>query len=123
MVRRETVTLPECGVTVRVRGLMAGETHRCGQEKGFRQVSTMVALGTEDDETGKPLFQAHVLEDVQEIEAMHPVDVAFLVKKINELSGGGKMEAMLSDQSTENSNHRTSSASPSPELSAAPSGS
>lgn len=122
MVQRETVTLPECGVTVRVRGLTAGEAHRCGSEKGFKQVATQIALAVEDPNTEQPLWQAHVLEHVQEIEALHPIDCATLVKKINELSGGGKLKAMLPDRSNDSA-ETTSSGSPSPGSSDAPSGS
>lgn len=119
LVKRETVSLPESGETVCVRGMMAGEAHRVGETKGFKQTALVMALCVEDPETGKPLWNGNVLEDVQEIEAMHPLDVAFLVNKATELSGGGKMKAQLAAQSHA-SNSETSSDSPSPEPSAAP---
>lgn len=121
LVKREKVTLPECGVEVQVRGLMAGEAKRVGDAKDFKQMAIMIALGVEDPETGQPIWNANVLPDVQELEAMSPVDVAFLVKHINRLSGLGKLQAMLADPST-NGTTTTSSDSPWPSDSSAPSG-
>lgn len=123
LLKREKHTLPECGVEVQIRGLMAGETHRAGEAKGFKQVAIMVALAVEDPETGQPIWNANNLDSVQEIEALSPVDMAFLTKQINRLSGGGKIQAMLADPSTNGMTTTSSSDSPSPSDSVVPSGS
>jgi hypothetical protein len=109
LVRRETVLLPECGMEVQVRGLMAGEVRRCGEHK--RSSDVQVALSVEDPATSKPVWNANSLDDLNEIAALHSVDLATIVDTSNRLSGLGKLQAMYSEMTK-------SSSTPSPEPSA-----
>ena len=114
LVRRETVRLPECGLEVQVRGLMAGEVQRCGQSK--RSGEVQVALSTEDPATGKFIWNPNTLQDLDEIATLHPVDYTTLIEASNRLSGLEKLGKLFSPSPTNGS-------SPSQPDSAEPSGS
>lgn len=114
LVQRETVTLPECGIEVQVRGLMAGEVQRAGQAK--RSADTQVALSAEDPKTGKNIWNPNDLNDLDEIAALHSVDLATLLEASNRLSGMDKLGKMFSPQTK-------SGSSSSPSDSTGPSGS
>lgn len=114
LVRRETISLPDCGVTVQVKGLMAGEAQRAGEAK--RQGETQVALSTEDPETGKLIWNPNVREDLDEIAGLSTYDFATIIEASNRLSGIEKLGKFTSPRNENGS-------SPSPEPSAAPSGS
>lgn len=107
LVRRERVTLPMAGLEVQVRGLMAGEARRSGSHA--RTEDVQIALSTEDPATGKPIWNANVLEDLDAIAALHTADQATIIKKGNELSGMDELVKLFSPQ-TENG----SSSSPAP---------
>lgn len=114
LVRRERVTLPEAGIEVQVRGLMAGEVRRAGEHA--RSTDVQLALSVEDPETGQQLWNPNNLPDLDEIAALHPVDSVTLLIASNRLSGIGALGKMLSPQAENGS-------SPSPVPSAEPSGS
>lgn len=114
LVQRETVTLPECGVTVSVRGLMAGEVRRVSDAK--RPNDVQIALSAEDPDSGKPIWNANNLEDLDEIAGLHTVDAAVLLDASNRLSGIEKLGKLFSQRNENGS-------SPSPVFSADPSGS
>lgn len=112
LVKRKKITLPECGIEVQVRGLMAGEVRRSGEHK--RSADVQIALSVEDPETGKAVWNANVLEDLDAIAAMHTVDQAVLLKESNELSGMDKLGKLFSPLSENgNSSSLSSSAAPS----------
>lgn len=112
LVRRETVTLPDCGLAVQVRGLMAGEVRRAGEAK--RSADVQVALSAEDPATGAPIWNPNSLPDLDEIASLSTVDVATLLEASNRLSGMAKLGKLFSQQNG-------SSSSASPELLDAPS--
>lgn len=114
LVKRELVTLPECGEQVQVRGLMAGEVKRAGDHK--RSTDVQVALSTEDPETGKPIWNANDLHDLDAIGGLHSVDLFTIVEASNRLSGMDKLGKLFSPPSENGS-------SSSPSSSDAPSGS
>lgn len=114
LVRRERVTLPEAGIEVQVRGLMAGEARRSGEHK--RSADVQIALSVEDPATGKQIWNPNDLNDLDEIASLHTVDVATILEVGNRLSGMDRLGKLFSPQ-TENG----SSSSPTP--SDAPSGS
>lgn len=97
LVKRESVELPECGLTVQARGLMSGEAQRAGEHK--RSADVQVALGTEDPATGKLVWNANSREDLDEIAALHSVDKAVLLTTINRLSGVDQLKKLFSPES------------------------
>lgn len=114
LVLREKVVLPECGLEVQVRGLMAGEVRRAGESK--RSADVQVALSTEDPETNKLLWDPGNVLDLNAIAELHSVDLFTILQASNRLSGMDTLGKILSP-SSENG---TSS---SPESSDVPSGS
>lgn len=114
LVKREKITLPECGVEVQVRGLMAGEVERSGAHP--RAIDYQAALSVEDPATGKNIWNPGSLEDLDQIAALHTVDRTVIIQKSNELSGMAALVKLFSPQTA-------SSTSPSPFGSGARSGS
>lgn len=114
LVKRERITLPECGVEVQVRSLMSGEAQRAGESK--RSGDVQVAIGTEDPETGQPIWNPNSREDLDEIAGLHAVDKAVLMKAINDLSGMERLGKLFSPSAGNGSSSL-------PSLSAEPSGS
>jgi hypothetical protein len=111
LVKRETVTLPQCGEQVQVRGLMAGEMRRAGESK--RSVAVQVALSAEDPETGKPIWNPNDLNDLNAIDELHGVDLFTLLMASNRLSGADELGKLLSPPS-ENGSSSSLSSSPEP---------
>lgn len=114
LVERGRVTLPEAGIEIQVRGLMAGEVRRSGEHK--RPDDVQIALSAEDPATSKPIWNANSLDDLEEIAALHPVDYATLVRKSNELSGVDRLKKLFSPptkNSTSSSSDSESAAEPS----------
>lgn len=111
LVKRESVLLPECGVTIQVRGLMVGEVQRAGNAK--RSGDVQVALSAEDPASGKQIWNPNDLTDLDEIAAMHSVDVAVIVEASNRLSGMDRLVKMFSPKS-----ENGSSSSPTPSVEA-----
>lgn len=87
LVRRETLTLPETGLEVQVRGMMFGEKERVAEHAGFKQSAMMIALTVEDPSTGKPIWNANAAEDQQEIAGLPIADTVAIVEAIGRLSG------------------------------------
>lgn len=113
IVQREPVTLPESGLQVVVKGLMAGEVNRVSTHK--RQGDAQIALATELP-SGELIWDAEVKEDLDEIAGLHTVDQATLIQVINRLSGMEKLGKLLSQKDV-------SGSSSSPTNSGEPSGS
>lgn len=114
LVKRERVTLPESGVEVQVRGLMAGEVRRCGEHK--RGSDVQIALSVEDPESGKAIWNPNDLNHLDEVAALHTVDTAVILAASNRLSGMDRLGKLFSPQTE-------SGSSSSPTLSDEPSGS
>lgn len=89
-VRRESLTLPETGEVIQVRGMVMGEVNRINQAPKDAQEFVQVALSTEDPETGKPLWNPNSLDDLNEIRALPPMDVVKICERGNVLSGVSK---------------------------------
>lgn len=94
LVKREKVKLPESGVEVQVRGLMAGEVRRSGEHK--RSADVQIAISVEDPETGKQLWNPNDLHCLDEIAGLHSVDVATILEVSNRLSGMDRLGKMAS---------------------------
>lgn len=105
LVRRETVTLPECGVEIQVRGLMKGEVQRAGEHK--RSTDVQIALSCEDPATGKGIWNPNDHNDLEEIAALHTVDAAVILEASNRLSGMDRLGKLYSSK-----NESSSSLSP-----------
>lgn len=112
LVERGRVTLPEAGIEVQVRGLMAGEVNRIRESK--RADDVQIAISVEDPATGKPVWNPNKLDDLEEIAALHVVDAAVLLSAGNRLSGIDRLKKHFSPP-TENGS------SPSPSDSDGPS--
>jgi hypothetical protein len=93
LVRRETITLPETGEEVQVRGLMFGEKERAAELKGAKQSFTLIALVVEDPATGAPIWNANSQEDHDEIAGLHIADTDAIVEAMNRLSSGKEKAA------------------------------
>jgi hypothetical protein len=113
LVRRETITLPETGEDVQVRGLMFGEKERAAELSGAKQSFTLIALVVEDPATGKPIWNANAQEDHDEIAALPIADTDAIVEAMNRLSRG-----KANGTSPSPSSASESEAEPSPSLSA-----
>lgn len=113
LVQRKTVTLPMCGETVTVRGLMTGEGLRVNAAGAEIQGIAIICLCVEDPERqGVPLWNYNDLNDREFVGALHPNDSSAIVDGYNEISGIGKTDAEVlgNSQRTENSSSSSPSA-------------
>jgi hypothetical protein len=117
MVRREVIYLPKAEMEVQARGLMAGELRRASGSKYGSDM--LIALGTEDPDTGTLMWDPNTLEHLEEIGRLHPVDSVVLVTAINRLSGGEELGKLAREMDAAAELSSSSSLS----VSAAPSGS
>lgn len=101
LVRRETITLPDLGIEIVVRGMMFGEKERVADLTGFKQSATMIAL-TVEDASGKPMWNPNSLDDQSEIAALSLADSNAIAEAISRLSGQSK-EGKDRSGETENS--------------------
>lgn len=106
LVERELVTLPRSREVVRAKCLMSGEQLRCGAAKPERQPLLFIALGTEDPETGKPLWNPNSLDDIESIEALHGDDMKAILDTVRRLSG---MDPKAAEDDAKNSEGTLSS--------------
>lgn len=111
LVKRETVHLPDLDVDVQVRGLMLGEVNRITDQEGTgKQSATQIALSVEDPETSKPIWNANLHEDMEEIAGLTMNDAQLIITKGSNLSGiGKKAEEMGKETSSGGKNSSTSS--------------
>jgi hypothetical protein len=90
LVRKETITLPDMGESVVVRGLMFGKSREIGQAGDAKRATLMVANATEDPETGELVWDVDDKEDMAFIETLTLTDVIAITEKCEELSGARK---------------------------------
>lgn len=113
LVKREKVTLPELGIEVQVRGLMAGEVRRAGESK--RSADVQIAISVEDPNTGQQIWNPNDLTDLDAIAGLHSVDMATLILASNRLSGMDRMEKLGKTISPPTDSGSSSSPNPSVE--------
>ena len=110
IVQREPVTLPESGLQVVVKGLMAGEVRRSGEHK--RSADAQIALSTELP-SGEPIWDPTIREDLDEIAALHTIDQATILQISNRLSGMDKLGKLFQKDESGSSSSLTNSDEPS----------
>lgn len=89
LVRREELTLPASGITVRVRGLMTDQLSRINAATKENQLFVQTALATEDPATGQPIFNPNDASHREKFGALHSEDVTAISELANRLSGVG----------------------------------
>lgn len=99
LVKREVITLPDAGVRVQVRGMMAGEIRRTMEAK--RSEDVQIAIACEDPDTGEQIWNPNDFNDLEAIAALSAVDQAVLLMASNRLSGAERLGKLRSPQ-TEN---------------------
>lgn len=114
LIKRETVTLPETGETVVVRGLTFGENERVGTAREEKRGLMMVAVAVEDPETGKPIWNPNDVGDMQALGELPLADMQAVVKAIDRLSAGNRSASGKTGSSPTPSSGSGSEAAPSP---------
>lgn len=114
LVRRETVTLPDTGEAVVVRGLTFGENERIAAAKEEKRALMMVALCTEDPTDGQPVWNPNSLEDMEALAALSIPDTQAIIQAADRLSAGNRRASEETASSPTPSSGSESEAAPSP---------
>lgn len=96
LVKRRTITLPESGKVVEVRGLMLGQMNRVGEQKGQgKQVATQICSCMFDPDTGEQILNPGDANDIEIANGLSVRDGSLIIETCNELSGIGEAAAAL----------------------------
>lgn len=88
LIEREVVTLPKCGETVVVHGLMTGELSRVNATSEETRGVAVICLSTEDpDSPGQPIWNWNDANDRTAAGRLHVDDSALIINVHNRLSG------------------------------------
>lgn len=94
LVKREPVTLPECGEVVLVRTLMSGDLLRANSMGDAEQGHAVYAFAVEDPgNPGQPIYNWNDMEHRKELHALHPNDLRAVIDKHNVMLGIAAKEA------------------------------
>lgn len=93
LIQRETITLPKSGEVIVVRSLMSGEMFNINASKEQYRQAITIALGTEDPETGQPIFRSNDVHDLEAVGKLHWRDIKAISDAINRLSDTDEADA------------------------------
>jgi hypothetical protein len=112
LVKRKPVTLPKCGKSVGVCGLMTGDLQRANAAGDAERGIVMICLCLEDPSNpGAPLLNVNDLGDRAIAAGLHVDDSTFIIDTLNELIGTKKPDADLLGNSARTENSSSSSPS------------